>query len=141
MSYNSGLVTADVTGNIVSSPTTIPTGASLVVKSATTSGVSTTDVYTVTAGKTLYIMAAWICAAIGSFAENPQQRLTADVLGDGVYASLCGVDLIGAGGVVASDSNSVSYSILVTVPATKKVQLSSGAAHAEVAGGFIGYEL
>lgn len=141
MSYNSGLVTADVTGNIVSSPTTIPAGATLVIKAATTSGGGTADVYTVTAGKTLYILSVWVTNALGSYAENPQSSITADVLGDGVYAPLCGVDVIGAASVVTANANAASFPILVTVPATKKVQVTGTSAHSEVRGGFVGYEL
>lgn len=132
----SGAVTAAITGNVA---TGIPAGATLIsVDSGPTNFGTTTDLYTVGAGKTLMITAAWI-NAYSSAAGQTQARIQADMLGTGTYYPVVAAMSIGLAGSVGVGSNCASYtSAPVSVPATKKVQIqviTSGAA----SGGFMGY--
>jgi hypothetical protein len=137
MSYESGksTVTGTVTANIAqtsNNPPTLPAGATLVVKSArlTTNGVST--IHTVTAGKTLYIMSMWISGNAGS---GDQMFLVTDAAG---YGNLLAVESLGASG---QQSIAINPNGLLSIPATKFVQLQCGGTGGHVHAGFTGYEL
>jgi len=138
VSLNTGTVTANISGSV---QTGMPAGATIVSRCVTT-GNATTDAYTVTAGKTLYITNAWV--SIFCTAASGTVGMQADVLGDANYRQLvvCGAGSTTAG-VGVSSSNSVSFPIPIQVPATKKVQTvaTQSAGVPIVWGGFSGYEL
>lgn len=88
MSYESGKVTADVTGSVSTDVPHLPTGATQIVARGTSTGAGMTTVYTVTAGKTLYITA--FNFVYGSGAGTTQCSLQAE-FSTGVFTALCEV--------------------------------------------------
>jgi hypothetical protein len=137
MSYESGKVTASVTGSVNTNFPTIPAGATLVFANFD-AGAGTADIYTVTAGKTLYIAGAWCCTAYLG-ASSAKCKIQADCLGTGSYKTLLDAYCYATASVPGFGNNSLSYNPPVTVPATKKVQ--SVIATSNCLGGFWGWEL
>lgn len=139
MSYESGQTTAAISGT-VSSSSLMPSGATLVIRSAQQAGAGSTTAYTVTAGKTLYITAVYSNARC-STANGGYIRIEADVLGDGNYRTLSSVTITSTATGFSQVAASSPMGIYVPVPATKIVRVTGDSANVNGEGGFIGYEI
>lgn len=140
-SYNSGLTTAAITGTITATnlPAELPPGAVKVAAADQQSGAGTKDIYTVTAGKTLYITNAWVGIACGTGAGTGKVQV--DLNGDGAYKVIVACGAYGSASVYASGNNAISPTPPIQVPAGKKVQIVSSAGYINCDGGFVGYEV
>jgi len=136
---NTGSVTASIPGSVTFQQG-IPVGATIVVRDGA-SNAANVDLYTVTAGKTLYILSAWVCMTTGVGASNQGVFVDADVLGDGNYRKLIGCAETGTASYPGVGNNAVSFPLAISVPATKKVRLTGNLASIQNFGGFAGYEV
>lgn len=139
ININSGKSTASITG-AVSVASSIPTGATQVCEYNTVNN-STATVYTVTAGKTLYITNAVVVCSTQASAAGVTTLLEADIFGTGTYKKLYYANLLAT---TASNNQVVSvpisFSPPVQVPASKLVRITAGTG-ATVNATIIGYEL
>jgi hypothetical protein len=143
MQVSNGSVVANITGSVNTAVPTIPAGAVQVIVDTGLVAASPTDIYTVPAGKTLYIVAAHMGIESHNAAiEGGIASIQVDDLGTGTYHRIlsigCGHQASGsgAGGV------SITFTVPITVPATKKVQeISNDAGNMQVCAGFTGYYL
>jgi hypothetical protein len=135
VSQNLGNVSANVTGFVQSG---VPTGA--VMKVATNSAAAaTTTVYTVTAGKTLYITSLSLCMA-NTAASQYNAYVTVDIGGGDVavlYLDARGIATYQTG----YDCIAISPGGLLAIPATKLIKVTSGNAAAPATCCMTGYEV
>jgi len=139
MTVGSGQVTATISGNIA---TGFPTGATLIIRDAAAVG----TLYTVPAGKTLYIMSAW-CSGSQNIGNNNTGQLSVQADDGTSLKKLVGITggQQVAGAVYSAGLGlfgSTAFSLPIPVAATKTVTLAtSGTALVLPQGGFVGYEV
>jgi len=119
--------TVNMSGSVqVQASVTVPTGGTLVCVDLDSTG-GTTDMYTVPAGKTLYITSAYAALQTASGYTS----VDADVTGTGTYVKIVST--------LSVSPCSLSFPIAVTVPATKKVRNFVAGALGRTNAGFTGY--
>lgn len=133
MSYESGKVTAAVTGSVTTSAPALPTGATAVRKmwGSTAAGVASgAAVHTVTAGKTLYITAVYMGSTSAAANVCGLNWDGANQLVVGGFAPNAGLFAMTAGGLP-----------LCTVAAGTAITATCNAAGNVLCGTLIGYEV
>lgn len=139
INVNSGLTTAHITGS-VSVGASLPAGATQVCEYNTVNN-STATVYTVTAGKTLYITNATIVVSTSASAAGVTTLLEADILGTGSYKKLYFGNLAATTSSINQNfAVSIDYAIPIQVPASKLVRITAGTG-ATVNATISGYEM
>jgi len=138
-SLNPGTVTANISGSVTTSAPSLPTGATQVLRDYVGSGTAPQTIYSVSAGKTLYIQAAFVALSDGNVAGK-SVAIEADVLGDGNYRKLCGTKYDAVTNGSTQCSMAITFPIPVQVPATKVIRTALHTAQGVIAG-IIGYEL
>jgi hypothetical protein len=135
--FSTGTVTAAISGSVALG---IPTGAVMVSRTTSQQNFgAAVDLYTVTAGKTLYILCAWSNACCTT-ANWTSALVQADTLGTGTYYPLAGAFSVGTATTSMPVVTTSNFSFPVPVPATKKVQFVVANA-GQGLGGFVGYEI
>ena len=138
-SLSSGAVTAAISGSVTTSSPTYPPGAVQKAGANTAVGVQNSTVYTVTAGKVLYITSVSLSGACSAAAQAPSISLQFD---DGTsFQNLCGIKLQGSTLNATNSSTGIAFTIPVQVAATKTVRVSCDNASGTSVGSIIGYEL
>jgi hypothetical protein len=134
--FNGAQANVTITGN--STMPTFPSGASVIIRD----GNDTADLYTVTAGKTLYIISAYATASRNSVAGGQGTAwVEADILGDAAYRVLIASACSSTATSASASAAAVSFPIPISVPATKKVRLAKASTPDVIKCGFIGYEV
>lgn len=104
----------------------IPAGSTRICAYNTVNN-STATVYTVTAGKTLYIESFNVAASTAASAAGCTVLLEADINGTGTYVKLFYANLLAT---TASNNQVLSFGValptVITVPATKLVRITAG---------------
>jgi len=120
-----------ISGAVSTAIPQLPTGATMVYGgfSGNIAGAATTDLYTVTAGKTLYVTSAYGNTPLGG--ASAQVTLKTD-----------GTVFAGFGGTAGTGTScSLGGQPVATCAATKKIQYTSSGAINSVSLGFSGYEI
>jgi len=118
----------------------LPAGATFICKSNAVNGSSTSDIYTVTAAKTLYILGVYVSVSQLA-ATSSNGRIQADIYGTGSYQTLVTATVTASATAPQAAANAINFSIPIPLAAGKKVQVTDNLTGSQAEGGFYGYEL
>jgi hypothetical protein len=118
----------------------MPVGAVPIIVTNNVSGNTNVTMYTVTAGKTLYIVAAGL-SVVSSGASAVAAKAAIDVGVGGTTVEICWCTTAQAAAGQDASSANISFPTPVPVAATKNVRLYANHAQQTAYGSFVGYEM